>query len=179
MNDTDVWSLIYMLRAPSSLHSHEIIIWQTAAVVATSRDAKISEFITPSSWLYTAVTHISAINHDRVLNITSGCMTTWMMKGAHHSTLNIHHVSKKRPTFSLLQLLMDFDIFGNNVTDKVGNQKTLYYATSNNLCFCTTWQNMETRKSHISLKWFVLHTMHPCAIFLKEKIVICDVFDSV
>jgi len=24
---------------------------------------------------------------------------------------------------------MDFDIFGRNVTDKVGNQKTLYYAT--------------------------------------------------
>jgi len=23
-----------------------------------------------------------------------------------------------------------------------------YYATSNNLCFCTTWQNGETRKSH-------------------------------
>jgi len=36
---------------------------------------------------------------------------------------------------------MDFDIFGRNVTDKVSNQKTLYSATSNNLCFCTTWQN--------------------------------------
>ena len=59
--------------------------------------------------------------------------------------------------------------FGRNVTDKVGNQKMLYYATSNNLCFCTTWQNAETRKSHISLSWNVLHTMHLCAIFLKEK----------
>jgi len=30
---------------------------------------------------------------------------------------------------------MDLDIFfGRNVTDKVGNQKSLYYATSNNLC---------------------------------------------
>jgi len=28
--------------------------------------------------------------------------------------------------------------FGTSVTDKVGNQTTLYYATSNNLCFCTT-----------------------------------------
>jgi len=74
---------------------------------------------------------------------------------------------------------MDFDIFGRNVTDKVGNQKTLYYTTSNNLCFCTTWQNAETQKSHISLNWIVLHTMHLCVIFLKEKIVICDVFDSV
>jgi len=34
--------------------------------------------------------------------------------------------------------------FGRNVTDKVGNQKTLYHATSNNLCFCNTWQNAET-----------------------------------
>jgi len=38
--------------------------------------------------------------------------------------------------------------FGRNVTDKVSNQKTLYCATQNNLCFCTTWQNGETRKSH-------------------------------
>ena len=43
---------------------------------------------------------------------------------------------------------MDFDIFGRNVTDKVGNQKTPYYATANNLCFCTASQNGETRKSH-------------------------------
>jgi len=49
----------------------------------------------------------------------------------------------------------DFDIVGRNVTDKVvTNQKTLYYATSNNSCFCTTgtWQNGETRKSHFSLR---------------------------
>jgi len=33
------------------------------------------------------------------------------------------------------------------------NQKTLYYATSNNLCFCTTWQNGKTQKKlHFSLK---------------------------
>jgi len=48
--------------------------------------------------------------------------------------------------------------FGRNVTDKVGNEKMLYYATSNNLCFCTTWQNAEPQKSHISLSWIVLHT---------------------
>ena len=75
---------------------------------------------------------------------------------------------------------MDFDIFGKNVTDEVGNQKTLYYATLNNFCFCTTWQNAETRKSHISRQLdCVTHTMHLCSIILKEKIVICDVFDSV
>jgi len=38
--------------------------------------------------------------------------------------------------------------FGRSVTDKIGNQKTLYYATSSNLCFCTTWQNAETQTSH-------------------------------
>jgi len=42
--------------------------------------------------------------------------------------------------------------FGKNVTDKVSKQTTLYCATSNNLCFCTTWQNGETRKSAFSLK---------------------------
>jgi len=31
---------------------------------------------------------------------------------------------------------------------KVSNQKTLYYATSHNSCFCTTWQNREMRKLH-------------------------------
>jgi len=37
-----------------------------------------------------------------------------------------------------------FIFFGRNVTDEVGNQKTLYYATSNNLCFCTTFKNVKT-----------------------------------
>jgi len=44
---------------------------------------------------------------------------------------------------------MHFDIFGRNVTDKVSNQKTLHCATPSNLCFCTSWQNVETRKSHL------------------------------
>jgi len=49
---------------------------------------------------------------------------------------------------SHLRLAITFDThewilitIGKDVTDKAGNQKTLYYATSNNLCFCTTWQN--------------------------------------
>jgi len=37
---------------------------------------------------------------------------------------------------------------GTNVIDKVINQKTLYYATSNNLCFCTNWQIGQTRILH-------------------------------
>ena len=94
----------------------------------------------------------------------------------------LHRVSKNVPTlacynFDASECILIF--FGRNVTDKVGNQKTRYYATSNNLCFCTTCQNGETWKSHFSLNWIVLHTMHLCAVFLKENIVTCDVFDSV
>jgi len=48
-----------------------------------------------------------------------------------------------------------FIFFGTNVADKVSNQKTIYYATSNNLCFCTTWQNGKTRKLHFSLEWCI------------------------
>jgi len=42
--------------------------------------------------------------------------------------------------------------FGRNVTDEISNQKTLYYAISNNVCFYTTWRNGETQKLHFSLK---------------------------
>jgi len=41
-------------------------------------------------------------------------------------------------TFDTCEWILIF--LGRNVTDKVSNQKTLYYATSNNLYFCTTWQ---------------------------------------
>jgi len=60
-------------------------------------------------------------------------------------------------------------LFGRNVTNKVGSQKTLYCATSNNLCFCSTWQNAETRKSHTSLNWIVLHTKCTCALSSWKK----------
>jgi len=63
---------------------------------------------------------------------------------------------------------MDFDIFGRNATDKVCNQKTLYYATSNNLCFCTTWHNGETRKSHFHSVG-LLHTQCTCALSSWKK----------
>jgi len=38
---------------------------------------------------------------------------------------------------------------------KKQNQNALYCATSNNLCFCTTWQNVETRKSHFFTQYAV------------------------
>jgi len=70
-------------------------------------------------------------------------------------------------------------IFDRTVTDKVGNQKTLYYATSNNLCLWTTWQNGETRKSHFHSVGLCYTHNAPMRCLLKEKVVICDVFDSV
>ena len=94
----------------------------------------------------------------------------------------IRRVSKNVPpcyNFDAHEWILIF--FGRNVTgtDKVGNQKTLCYATSSNLYFCTTWQNMKI--TYFTQLDCVIHTMHMCAVFLKErkKIVICDVFDSV
>jgi len=47
--------------------------------------------------------------------------------------------------------------FGRNVTDKVRDQKMLYYATSNNLCFCTTHWNEETWKLHFHSNAVLVH----------------------
>jgi len=70
----------------------------------------------------------------------------------------IDHVSKN-PTLAC----HNFDpcertliFFGRNVTDKLSNEKKLYYATSSNLCFCSTWQNGETRKLRSSLKCCII-----------------------
>jgi len=86
---------------------------------------------------------------------------------------NVHRVSKNVPpmacyNFDTHEWILIF--FGRNVTSKVGNQKTLYYATPNNLCFCTTCQNGEILKSLFSLSWIVLHTQCTCVLSSwKEK----------
>ena len=59
--------------------------------------------------------------------------------------------------------------FSRNVTGKVGNQRMLYYATSNNLCYCTTWQNWETQKARFSLSWTVSHAQCTCALSSWKK----------
>jgi len=94
----------------------------------------------------------------------------------------LHRVSKNLPplgcyNFDAHEWILIF--FGRNVTDKVGNQKTLYYATSNNLFFCTTLQNAETR-NHIFHSIGLCYTHKAPVRYLPErKNVICDVFDSV
>ena len=60
---------------------------------------------------------------------------------------------------------------GRNVTDKVGNQKTLYHATSNNLCFCTNCQN-GVHENHIfhSIGLCYTHNAPVCCLPERKKL---------
>jgi len=49
-------------------------------------------------------------------------------------------------------------IFGTSITEIVGNQNVLYFPTSPNLCFCTTWGNRKSEKCIFSLKCCMLFT---------------------
>ena len=49
-------------------------------------------------------------------------------------------------------------IFSTSVTEKVGNQNVLYFPTSPNLCFCTTWGNRKPKNCTFSLKCCMLFT---------------------
>ena len=62
---------------------------------------------------------------------------------------HLHRVSKHVPPLACYNFdtrVRIFDIFGRNSTNKLMNQKMLYYASSNNLCFCITWQNGKLKK---------------------------------
>ena len=50
--------------------------------------------------------------------------------------------------------------FGVNVTEKVRNQDVLYFSTSANQCFCTTWRNRKPGNCIFSLK---------CCMFFYQK----------
>jgi len=70
-------------------------------------------------------------------------------------------VSQKHPTFDLLNLDIHdliMIIFGTSVTEKVSNQNVLYFPTSPNLCFCTTWGNRKPKNCTFSLKCCMLFT---------------------
>ena len=71
--------------------------------------------------------------------------------------------------------------FGRNVTDKVNSQKTLYYATSNDLCFCTTWQNRQTQKLHFHSNAVLLHCQNStscCLISSTFLVILTLLYDS-
>jgi len=74
--------------------------------------------------------------------------------------------------------------FGRNVTNKVSNQKTLYCATTSNLCFCTTWQNSETQKSHFHSNAVLVHCQNSTSrclissIFFDSWLILTWLYDS-
>jgi len=92
----------------------------------------------------------------------------------------MHRVSKNVPplacyNFDTHEWILIF--FGRNVTDKVGN----HFTTSPQIT-CTSALPGKTGNTKITLFTqldCVTRATHLCAVFLKEKIVICDVFDSV
>ena len=119
------------------------------------------------------VLHPAVANHVcLVIWARHQCVWLTHRKVCHYSLSHTAHITKqsihpettpclkKCHTFGLLYLwhtCMDFDIFGRNLANKAGNQKTLYYATSNNLCFCTTWQTGKHKNYIFWLNWTVLH----------------------
>jgi len=67
---------------------------------------------------------------------------------------------KKRPTFTTCCYFYIHSsigtIFGTNVAEKAGNQNVLYFPTSLNYCFCTTWGNKKPGNCVFSLKCCIL-----------------------
>jgi len=68
---------------------------------------------------------------------------------------------KKRRTLTCYNLDVHSSItiiFRTSVTTKAGNQNILYFPTSSNLCFCTTWGNRKPQNCIFSLKCCMLFT---------------------
>jgi len=73
----------------------------------------------------------------------------------------VHRVSKNVPPLTCYNLHIHSSImiiFGIRVTEKAGNQNILYFPTSPNLCFCTTWGNRKPKSCVFSLKCCILYT---------------------
>ena len=57
---------------------------------------------------------------------------------------SVHCISINVPPLTCYNLYIHCSIatiFGKNVAEKVGSQNVLYFLTSSNYCFCTTWGN--------------------------------------
>jgi len=92
---------------------------------------------------------VAMVSSSTVKTVTGSTHLCWFAVTTHFNNYNVSQKTSHLWLAIILTYMNGFwCFFGRNVTDKVGNQKTLYYATSSNLCFCTTWQNSETRKSH-------------------------------
>jgi len=73
--------------------------------------------------------------------------------------------------------------FGRNVTDKVNNQPkdANMPPQSNDLCFCATWQNRETRKLHFHSNALLLHCQNStscCLISSTFLVILTLLYDS-
>jgi len=72
----------------------------------------------------------------------------------------MYTVSQKRPSFTTCYNFYIHSsiatIFGINVAEKVGNQIVLYFPTTPNYCFCTTWGNRKPGNCVFSLKCCML-----------------------
>ena len=92
---------------------------------------------------------------------------------------------KKRPTFTTCYNFYIHSviatIFGINVAEKVGNQKTLYYATSPQItCASALPGKMRKHENRIFHSIELCYTHDALVSYLPErKNVICNVFDSV
>ena len=77
-----------------------------------------------------------------------------------HETRQTTLCLKKRPTFTTCYKFYIHNsiatIFGVNVAEKVGNQNVLYFPTTHNYCFCTTWGNRKPGNCAFSLKCCML-----------------------
>jgi len=77
----------------------------------------------------------------------------------------LHRVSENRPTFTTCYNFYIRSsiatIFGTSIAEKVGNQNILYFPSSPNWCFCTTWGNRKPGNCVFSLKCCMLfHQKH-------------------
>jgi len=103
------------------------------------------------------------------------CRWQNFIRGREPPKMYIHRVSKNVPPLACYNVdtreRIFLNTFGTNSTDKVRKQKTLYYARSNNLCFCSTWQNGKHKNciftrcisalpefNQLLLDFFVTHT---------------------
>jgi len=93
-----------------------------------------------------------------------------------------HRVPKNAPplacyNFDAHEWILTF--VGRNVTDKIGTQKTPYYATSNITCASAVPAKTGKHENHIFHSIGLCYTHSAPVRCLPENIVICDVFDSV
>jgi len=99
---------------------------------------------------------------------------------------NVHCVSKNVPPLTCYNLYTCIygsiaTLLGTNVAERVGNQSVLYFPTSPNSCFCTTWGNRKPGNyvfSQMLHAFLPKHTKHSletmsfhkcCMVFYQKK----------